>query len=784
MAKPKIRFKGYTDDWEQRKLGEVLDDMYNGQTPSRKRDEYWNGNIRWLSSGELNRGIVYSSIETITEEGKKSANLRVVPKGTFVMAITGLEASGTRGNCALLGFDTTLNQSCMALFPKQDILISQFLFQWYRMVGEEYGINYTQGTKQQSYNAELIKILPILLPSIDEQKKIASYLNSIDHLITLHQRKCEETKKLKKYMLQKMFPQNGQKVPEIRFSGFTDAWEQRKLEDIMDTVTDYVAAGSFEDIRNNVTYLNEPGYAQLVRTVDLKKKFTNNDSIYVDESAFKYLWRVNLNEECIVLPNIGANIGEVYFVEPSGLPYDNNVLGPNAILLKANEDTYFAFTALNNLTFQKQLFENVGSSGQPKFNKTELKSIQLYMPQNEEQEKIGQYFRDLDHLITLHQRKNIYFYEKVTLVWEQRKFSEFVKNVAVRNKAGVELECYAVTNDRGFISQKEAHDAFGYMADADTTAYNIVPPSSFAYNPARINVGSIGYYTGIENVIVSSLYEVFQTADYVDDRFMWHWFKSDHFSKWIERLQEGSVRLYFYYDKLIQCEMKMPSLEEQKKMGAFFDQLDHLITLHQCKCHLLHKLLHNDWEQRKLGEIAFSFEYGLNAAAKEYDGENKYIRITDIDNNTHEFLTYNLTSPDIDLTDAENYKLAEGDILLARTGASVGKSYIYRDSDGLVYYAGFLIRARIREEYDAEFVFQSTLTDKYNKYIAVTSQRSGQPGMNAQEYSEFEIRVPEKEEQTKIGTYFRILDHLITLHQHKCEQLQSMKKFMLQNMFV
>ena len=741
--------------------------MYNGQTPSRKRDEYWNGNIRWLSSGELNRGIVYSSIETITEEGKKSANLRVVPKGTFVMAITGLEASGTRGNCALLGFDTTLNQSCMALFPKQDILISQFLFQWYRMVGEEYGINYTQGTKQQSYNAELIKILPILLPSIDEQKKIASYLNSIDHLITLHQRKNI-------YFYEKV----------------TLVWEQRKLEDIMDTVTDYVAAGSFEDIRNNVTYLNEPGYAQLVRTVDLKKKFTNNDSIYVDESAFKYLWRVNLNEECIVLPNIGANIGEVYFVEPSGLPYDNNVLGPNAILLKANEDTYFAFTALNNLTFQKQLFENVGSSGQPKFNKTELKSIQLYMPQNEEQEKIGQYFRDLDHLITLHQRKceetkklKKYMLQKMfpqngqkvpeirfsgfTDAWEQRKFSEFVKNVAVRNKAGVELECYAVTNDRGFISQKEAHDAFGYMADADTTAYNIVPPSSFAYNPARINVGSIGYYTGIENVIVSSLYEVFQTADYVDDRFMWHWFKSDHFSKWIERLQEGSVRLYFYYDKLIQCEMKMPSLEEQKKMGAFFDQLDHLITLHQCKCHLLHKLLHNDWEQRKLGEIAFSFEYGLNAAAKEYDGENKYIRITDIDNNTHEFLTYNLTSPDIDLTDAENYKLAEGDILLARTGASVGKSYIYRDSDGLVYYAGFLIRARIREEYDAEFVFQSTLTDKYNKYIAVTSQRSGQPGMNAQEYSEFEIRVPEKEEQTKIGTYFRILDHLITLHHRK-----------------
>ena len=258
---------------------------------------------------------------------------------------------------------------------------------------------------------------------------------------------------------------------------------------------------------------------------------------------------------------------------------------------------------------------------------------------------------------------------------------------------------------------------------------------------------------------------------------------------------------------MLEYKMKFPCEDEQRKLASYFDDLDHLITLHQRKCeetkklkkYMLQKMFPQNgqtvpeirfagftdaWEQRKLGEIASSFEYGLNAAAKEYDGENKYIRITDIDDNTHEFLTYNLTSPDIDLTDAENYKLAEGDILFARTGASVGKSYIYRDSDGLVYYAGFLIRARIREEYDAEFVFQSTLTDKYNKYIAVTSQRSGQPGVNAQEYSEFEIRVPEKEEQTKIGTYFRNLDHLITLHQHKCEELQNMKKFMLQNMFV
>lgn len=191
---PAVRFKGFEDDWEQCKLSDVLDDMYNGQTPSRNKSEYWNGNIKWLSSGELNRGTVYDSIEMITEDGQKSANLRIVPKGTFIMAITGLEAAGTRGNCALLGFDTTLNQSCMALFPKKDLLTSDFLFQWYRKVGEEYGLNYTQGTKQQSYNAELIKILPISLPLVTEQKKIASYLSNLDHLITLHQSKLKSLK--------------------------------------------------------------------------------------------------------------------------------------------------------------------------------------------------------------------------------------------------------------------------------------------------------------------------------------------------------------------------------------------------------------------------------------------------------------------------------------------------------------------------------------------------------------------------------------------------------------
>ncbi len=189
------------------------------------------------------------------------------------------------------------------------------------------------------------------------------------------------------------------------------------------------------------------------------------------------------------------------------------------------------------------------------------------------------------------------------------------------------------------------------------------------------------------------------------------------------------------------------------------------------------------WEQRKLGDLSSSFDYGLNAAAKDFDGTNKYIRITDIDDDSRCFIQENVTSPNTDLSEAEKYKLVSGDILFARTGASVGKTYIYRPSDGLVFYAGFLIRARIKSDYNPEFVFQNTLTSRYSKFIALTSMRSGQPGINAQEYSQYEIMMPSRAEQDKISEYLNGIDNLITLHQRKCDELRIYKKGLLQHMF-
>ena len=151
------------------------------------------------------------------------------------------------------------------------------------------------------------------------------------------------------------------------------------------------------------------------------------------------------------------------------------------------------------------------------------------------------------------------------------------------------------------------------------------------------------------------------------------------------------------------------------------------------------------------------------------------MRITDIDDSSREFITDNVTSPDIDFDNSDNYLLADGDIVFARTGASVGKTFIYRDFNGKTYFAGFLIHMKLKDDLCPEFVFQNTLTDSYYNYIRITSQRSGQPGVNAQEYGNYTLMLPSFEEQQQIGTYFRNLDNLITLHQRKQKQYLSGK---------
>jgi len=388
--------------------------------------------------------------------------------------------------------------------------------------------------------------------------------------------------------------------------------------------------------------------------------------------------------------------------------------------------------------------------------------------------------------------------------WEQRKASEVFQ--IVDDRGHPTLPVLSATQNQGMIYRDDSGRYIGHD-ESNEIGYKRVLPGDFVVHLRSFQGGfAHSQYEGI----TSPAYTVFRAKEPTShsDRFWKHWFISEHFIAGLSTVTYGirdgrSISV----DEFMNTFLAFPAVEEQAAISRLLDYLDDLITLHQRKYDklvvfkksMLEKMFPKDgesvpeirfagftdpWEQRKLGDVASSFDYGLNAAATEYDGQNKYLRITDIDDETHEFSKSDLTTPLADLAMSADYLLKESDLLFARTGASVGKTYLYRQFDGMVYFAGFLIRARIGEGADPEFAYQATLTDAYKKYVAITSQRSGQPGVNAQEYADYQLMLPSKTEQQQIGMTLRSLDDLITLHQRKLELLRNIKKSLLDKMFV
>ena len=292
--------------------------------------------------------------------------------------------------------------------------------------------------------------------------------------------------------------------------------------------------------------------------------------------------------------------------------------------------------------------------------------------------------------------------------WEQRKWIDTVDiSTEMVNPASGEYDEFQ------HIAPGNIESFTGRILDnVKTVKEEQLISGKFRFRPGDVVYGKINpqlgkyFYASTDGLTSADAY-VLNGKNGLTQEFLFSLLQTVDFFKYSISVSKRSGMPKINRDELNAYSFFAPDEAEQKKIGTFLLDIDHLITLHQRKCDetkqlkkfMLQKMFPengeknpeirfegftDDWEQRKFGDIASSFEYGLNAAAKEYDGENKYIRITDIDDKTHEFLTDSLTSPDIDLTGADNYNLIEGDILLARTGASVGKSYIYRNSDGLV----------------------------------------------------------------------------------------------------
>jgi type I restriction enzyme S subunit len=180
-----------------------------------------------------------------------------------------------------------------------------------------------------------------------------------------------------------------------------------------------------------------------------------------------------------------------------------------------------------------------------------------------------------------------------------------------------------------------------------------------------------------------------------------------------------------------------------------------------------------EWKEATIGECCAQLEYGMNASSKKFDGENKYIRITDIDEDSCIYKTDDIVSPDGDLL--EKYLVHKNDILLARTGASTGKAYLYNPNDGKMYYAGFLIKASVNPQNNSRYVFLQTQTKAYKKWVSITSMRSGQPGINSQEFAAFSFCLPPSRiEQDRISLFFEKLDERIATQRKVIERLETL----------
>ncbi|GCE15105.1 restriction endonuclease subunit S [Tengunoibacter tsumagoiensis] len=378
------------EDWEAKTFGEVMTGFTSGATPSRTHPEFFKGDIRWITSRELGYNVINDTIEKISVEAVFKTNLKLLPKGTFLIAITGMEAEGTRGRCGIVGEEATTNQHCMALFPSKELNTS-YLFHYYMYKGKALAVQYCQGTKQQDYTGKIVKLLPIVFPpSIKEQQAIATALSDIDALITSLDKLISKKRAIKQATMQQLL------TGKMRLPGFSGN-ENGKLGDLFDlnpkrtliSDTDSVTLIRMEDISENGTILN-----QNVVPLSLIKKgltfFERNDVLVAKITpCFE-----NGKGACLDTLKTRFGFGSTEF---------------HILRAKRNAISRYIFYQTQTVEFRQQLeLEMIGTAGQ---KRVPLQSIRNYvlpvLHSREEQQAIAAVLSDMDTEIeALEQRRD------------------------------------------------------------------------------------------------------------------------------------------------------------------------------------------------------------------------------------------------------------------------------------------------------------------------------------------------------------------------------------------
>ena len=385
------------------------------------------------------------------------------------------------------------------------------------------------------------------------------------------------------------------------------------------------------------------------------------------------------------------------------------------------------------------------------------------------------------------------------LAWEQRKFRTLVRADKNKNKDGLPLPSYSISNQYGFISQDKKFGQDNTYSKADKKNNYIVYPNSFAYNPARINVGSIGYQNLKGPVLVSSLYEIFKTNEQINDLFLQEWFNTKMFFNQIIKYQEGGVRQYYFFDKLQTSEIRLPlNTNEQQGIADLLKKLDNLISLQQRKLDLLKQLkkgllqkmfadkdakqpvlrfdgFSGDWEQRKGSELFKSKSdkgYSYLPVLSATQDQGMILREkTGID------IKYKKDSLD-------NYKRIEpGDFIIHLRSFQGG--FAYSSIEGIASPAYTIFSFKEPDEYNDNFWKEKFSSHNFIQLLKKVTYgvRDGR-SISYGDFLTLKEQFPNLQEQTKIGKLFTILDKTIPLQQSRLTKLTLLKRFLLQQMFI
>lgn len=395
MENPKIRFKGFTKDWEQRKLIDYLE-----VSSEKNRDNRFTKEDVLSVSGE------YGIVNQIEFQGRSFAgasvsNYGVVENGDVVYTKSPLKSNPygiIKTNKGIPGIVSTL----YAVYKPKEITDSKFVQIYFeldsRMNSYMHPLVNKGAKNDMKVSAENALKGMVSFPKKDEQEMISLYFSTIDHLITLHQRKCEQTKKLKKYMLQKMFPQNGAKVPEIRFYGFTYDWEQRKLNEVGVVIDPHPSHRAPKEEQGGIPFIG-------IGDVDEMGNINRESARPVPENVYdEHHKRYDLNVPSLGLGRV-ASLGKVIRLRSDIGKY---AISPTISVLQFSENINidYLYAYMNTPQFKKQFEGKSNGSTRQSVGTEMVRLLNLSMPFNlDEQKAIGTFYKNLDNLITLHQRK-------------------------------------------------------------------------------------------------------------------------------------------------------------------------------------------------------------------------------------------------------------------------------------------------------------------------------------------------------------------------------------------